>query len=351
MNEQDKSESSLILFSKEDFSIQRYNPTTNEIKKFHPATTEFIKADDFTAVILDSYLYVFFLPKSVYRLDFNDENSTWERMQDMMVEHGVWPPAVPFRGAIYMIGSSGTLPINDVERFDPADNKWVKLNDRPDRICDATFVTIDDTIYSVGGWLDIYREYDAETNIVSTFTPSTSKWTNLEPMKMKRHYCGAVAVDKKIYVIAGCNESVAINDVECYDVTTAQWSSLSCTVEAHEFNRAFCLNGWIYTVSRNENSNVLEKYDIANDKWHKINTKGAVFEITEAILLSCDHFDQENTALNIFISSSAANNARASGDSPRKPVYVCRSCQRTCKSRIGLYSHMRRCNSSSSTCL
>lgn len=250
----------VILFDSTEDCLQSLNPESAEITKFHDET--FCIHKNFSAISMDSYIYVLCDNKSVHRLDFKNKHSKWERLQSMMAYHGSYPPNASLSGSMVVIGSSGD-PSKDAELYNPVLNQWIKLREKPLAVGGQTLVSLGDSVYCVGG-----RHENGYKGSFCKFTPSSSTWMDLEPMRNSRRWCGAVAVEQKIFVMGGKGSGgLAAVEHECYDVCSRQWTCLSPMIKNQSYSIAHHFKGWIFTVDCNGSSKHVEKYNIEKDTW------------------------------------------------------------------------------------
>lgn len=257
-------ENVLVLFDGLNDCLQFYNPVTKDVSKLHNESVGCFGS--FVAICIDSYIYVLCGDRSVYGLYVQDEYSEWERMQDMILDHGILPPAVAHSGSLFVMASYNEAT-NDIEMFDPVATRWMRLSGKPKVVSTPTLVSLNSSIYCIGGW----DKEDKPMDSFCRFKPLTSEWIELEPMRDAATICGAVAVNRQIIVISGLGEWT-----ECYDVNLGQWTSLSPVYKDVEFSTAHHIDGWIYLVPRWKNLREIDVYDIANDEWSQV-----IFEDTD----------------------------------------------------------------------
>ncbi|MDR4489945.1 MAG: kelch repeat-containing protein [Candidatus Nitrosocosmicus sp.] len=94
----------------------------------------------------------------------------------------------------------------------------------------AASATVDGKIYVIGGRLfgnGVPNEInDALTNLDDNmqYDPKTDKWTEMDPMPIRRSGFSAESLDGKIYVFGGQMADGASKNIERYDPITNQWS-------------------------------------------------------------------------------------------------------------------------------
>lgn len=158
-------------------------------------------------------------------------------------------------GRIYVIGGEADSgPVRAVDVFDPRQGTWSVGDTMPDARGSHDAVSTDDGIYVLGGWLDGHP-----SDLVQVYDPRSGRWTRAAPLPepvsragaavadgrlwvsfhefaaaldlrsgvwspanhppLSRHGLGFVALDDRIYAIAGCQEW-PLRDVRTVDVLT-----------------------------------------------------------------------------------------------------------------------------------
>uniref|UniRef100_UPI00193AA033 kelch-like protein 12 n=1 Tax=Styela clava TaxID=7725 RepID=UPI00193AA033 len=217
---------------------------------------------DFSAVALGDYIYVLMPNHSVHRLKYSDREATWERMNNMMYNHGEYPPVAVLSGNLYVVGSFGNYS-KSVEMFEPSSNKWEKVKDKNLNSRYSTALGARGCIYSIGGV--VTRCY---TNKVERFDPTSSTWSFVASMNGAKDDVAAVENEGKIYVL-GMLEFVAKNvdgkhhlsTVERYDISTNVWSTVTPMLTKRSWFSAFVIDSDIYAVGGRNSSRKQEKFD------------------------------------------------------------------------------------------
>lgn len=189
----------------------------------------------------------------------------------MIADYGDYPPCESLSGSLIVVGSSDKATKN-VELYNPILNQLMNLREKPVAVGMQTLVSLGNSVYCVGGWDG--KGIITPRSSFSKFTPSTSEWIDLEPMKIPRMNCAAVAIDGKIFVNGGTELLFGRGtDFECYDVRSNQWTCLSPMPAGQEFPMAHHIKGWIFSIASSGISDQIEKYDIENDKWYDVNSR------------------------------------------------------------------------------
>nr|XP_039268579.1 kelch-like protein 5 [Styela clava] len=177
----------IVVFDDNSKSLQCFDPRNNTWTKMQNMPGS---GTDFSAVALGAYIYVLMKDRSVHRLKHSDHEATWERMNDMMYEHGQCPPVAVLSGNLYIVGHLNIYS-KSVEKFDPSSNKWEKVKDKNLNSVTSTALGAKGCIYSIGG--AVSRRY---INQVERFDPTSSIWSFVASMNEAKGFVAAVRLSK-----------------------------------------------------------------------------------------------------------------------------------------------------------
>nr|XP_039264298.1 kelch-like protein 13 [Styela clava] len=203
----------------------------------------------FSAVSVDDFIYVLMENKAVYRLNYLDEDATWEKMADMLEDHGQYPPAVVLNNNIHVIGSFDVYLYNDidaVEKYDPDSNIWTRLNNMPQPLDGPGLTVFQNKIYCFGGHssgqlLNIVNQFDAEADV----------WKIVGHMPEKMSKVAVVTVDESIYILGGLVEEDCFQFIKAvwrFDPISNHWQSLNPMLAARCWFHAHAIEGFIYAA-------------------------------------------------------------------------------------------------------
>lgn len=168
---------------------------------------------------------------------------------------------------MYVLGGFGNLqsPIDVVEKYDPAANQWsiVQPMRRKRRYLSA--VALNGRLYAIGG-------YDASSrlNTVECFDSSTSQWSAMTPMLQRRGLAGATTLGGKIFVAGGFDGTTRHTSVECYEPTIDRWTLVSEMQAPREGAGLANLDGVLYCVGGYDGNSILnsiERFDPRTGQW------------------------------------------------------------------------------------
>ncbi|KAJ7996830.1 hypothetical protein DPEC_G00222590, partial [Dallia pectoralis] len=107
-------------------------------------------------------------------------------------------------GKLYVIGGAVTndCNTNKVQCYDPDEDQWSYASTCPFSQKCINAVTLNETIYVVGGLLDQIYSY----------TPKTDTWSKVVAMPMKLECSGLTVCDGKVFIIGGRDECAKATD-------------------------------------------------------------------------------------------------------------------------------------------
>jgi len=129
-------------------------------------------------------------------------------------------------GILYVIGGYGSSEIVDVnEGYSPLSDEWTSKTSMPTPRHHAASAVVDDTLFVIGGrTVGLYPIVN--TNINERYDPKEDKWIKLEPMPSKRSGIVAASMNNTaIYVFGGEDLTKTYNNNEKYDVESNKWLS------------------------------------------------------------------------------------------------------------------------------
>ncbi|XP_077976160.1 kelch-like protein 30 isoform X2 [Styela clava] len=263
----------IAVFDKNSMSLQCFDPLNNTLTKMQnmPGLVA-----GFSAVPVDDYIYVLVHDQSVHRLKYQYQ-AIWERMNDMMYDHGFCPRVAVLSGNIYVVGALNSFA-KSVEKFDPSSNKWEKVKNKNLNNTNSTALGARGCIYSIGGVVS-----RRSTNRVERFDPTSSTWSFVASMNEAKYYAAAVENDEKIYVLGG-KANDYLSTVERYDISTNVWSTVTPMLNKRGWPGAFVIDSNIYAFGGiNSSPGSMEKFDFKKNQWEMIDMKNMQLWILEAV--------------------------------------------------------------------
>jgi len=128
--------------------------------------------------------------------------------------------AVAYEGMIYaMAGKTVSGPTGAVERYNPTDNTWKRLADKPTSVDDVSAAVAGGEIYVPGGRLVSGQV----TDVLEIYDPRQDKWRQGSPMPEARSAYALVAYEGRLFLIGGWDGSRFVDTVYSYDPKLDTW--------------------------------------------------------------------------------------------------------------------------------
>ncbi len=155
-------------------------------------------------------------------------------------------------GTLYAIGgvsSSGTLKTN--EAYNPQTDTWVEKKPMPTARHHLASAIVDGKLYAIGGRITSILSFFVNLNNNEMYDPSHDTWNILQPMPSKRSglAAAAAAANGSIYVFGGEHLFGTFNKNEKFDPKINKWTSEAPMPTARHGLTAVAINDKIYVVA------------------------------------------------------------------------------------------------------
>lgn len=128
--------------------------------------------------------------------------------------------AVAYDGMIYTIaGESPEGVEEEVFRYDPENDRWTQLSDKPTPVADVHGALIGEQIYVPGGRL----ASGEPTDILEIYDPRQDAWIQGAPLPMAISAYALADFEGKLYLFGGWDGEQALADVYVYDPGEDAW--------------------------------------------------------------------------------------------------------------------------------
>lgn len=181
---------------------------------------------------------------------------------------------------LYVFGGyldSTWAPTARVDRYDPATNTWMRMNDMPERISHCGTTTDGRYVYMAGGYPGTTKAQAFATTRTRRYDPVNDAWTDLKPLPKARGGGDMIYLNGTLYYIAGSDEKrIDHNDVWALTLNdpNANWVAKAPLPQVRNHFGAAAINGQVYVIGGQtgqedwvEFKNDVWSYDPAADKW------------------------------------------------------------------------------------
>ncbi|XP_077969734.1 kelch-like protein 38 isoform X2 [Styela clava] len=271
---ENKENSVIAVFDRTSKSIQCFSPEKNTWAKTQNITAEILEKP-FYAVVLGNNIYVLMYDKRNYcLLNYADRSATWERLADRATDGRL--RAVALNGSIYAFNDS-SYSSKAVEKYQPSNDSWVHLIDKPVPAFCCAVVAAEGFIYCIGG----YVGHSPSLSDNLKLDPAILKWHTLPSMPSGRHCASAVELDGRIF-ITGPSASVI-----CFDIKNETWTS-TANMNYARYNLGSCtLGDKIYAIGGVYSNNTIEEYDHLTNTWKVVGSLPGKNVYPEASVALC----------------------------------------------------------------
>ncbi|XP_022341558.2 kelch-like protein 26 isoform X3 [Crassostrea virginica] len=183
--------------------------------------------------------------------------------------------AVAAQGScLYVFGGSTEqfATMDSVECYNVETNTWTELPPLPMALNSLAALTVESDIYLSGG----AGQDRQPTNSFTIFHPHYRTYDTLPGMFYARRLHEMAFFQEKVYVLGGIpRQGVPLHGqipIECYDVSTSQWTMLSSTLSGRSVGHYLSFQGHILSLGHehhNAKEDEIWTYDPELDDWSK----------------------------------------------------------------------------------
>nr|XP_039247531.1 kelch-like protein 17 [Styela clava] len=257
----------LVVF---DQTSQRMHSHDVDDKTWTPMQTidqAIIQNTLYSAVVIESYIYVICRNGSFYRLEYAESNAKWEQMTNTNLQYVC---VVALDGFVYGIEYGNHS--NIMERYDPSNIRWTRLTNKSLILVRESLVAADGKVFCIAGYSN---QQHGATKQVEIYDPVTSTWSMDNRSLNEARYCAsAAATEEGIYVMGGynVNGTSTLTTVEFRSSVTKTWMILKPMKNARYNFISFVIDDKIYVIGGNGNPANIEEYDTETKEWKIIET-------------------------------------------------------------------------------
>ena len=247
-------------------SLRIKNKLIRNLWLYHPSIDEVSKAVEFyndvtfhfNACLFGEYLYVFQSNRMAFYTNIRDAK-TWNRIPDMLLDHGQLMQSVVLGDYIYVGGN------NNMERFRVlSGGNWeaIKLQGN---ICDrSALVSYEECVFVIGG-----QECDVTVKKVTKFSPLSSEWEQMKSMNTACCSASAVVYHGNIYVLGRTRDS-ATRQFQMYEGLPDMWTTLSQENLTHIEVTLHVIQDEVMAIGKENSERVMQFYYGKEGTWLRI---------------------------------------------------------------------------------
>eukprot|EP00906_Rhabdomonas_costata_P011235 RCo015914 len=131
------------------------------------------------------------------------------------------------------------------------------------------------------GWMGLYivggiRPAEGRTAVLCSLSevcrlnPISASWGAAPPMRDERYHCGAVGLNRQLYVLGGRNNKTRLNTMERYDVLSRTWTALPPMKTVRSAPAVAAFRGSIYVFGGYDGRvehRTIERFDPETGLW------------------------------------------------------------------------------------
>jgi len=234
-----------------------------------------LKALILFVVLLSAFL---FFAKNSYAesCPTQNQNPCWIEKSSMPIPRWGIAASSDANGNIYVVGGydgNGIHAFNNLDVFDPAQNKWFSKNSAPIQLNlpGFAFSNVNNKFYLVGGFTSV-----GIINNVFEYNPTLDQWTVKNSIPLAIQQAKLIeGKNGKLYSIGGITNAGCFGNVFEYNPLTDSWTTkASMTIERCDPAVAIDANGIIYAIGgyrdnrfNSEKTTAVEAYNPGTNTW------------------------------------------------------------------------------------
>nr|XP_039247551.1 kelch-like protein 18 [Styela clava] len=256
----------LVVFDQTSMRIHSHDVDDKTWTPMQTIDQAITKNTLYSAVVMESYIYVICENGSFYRLEYAESNAKWEQMTNTNLQNAC---VVALDGFVY--GIEYGKHSNIMERYDPSNDEWTRLTNKSLILACESLVAACGKVFCIAG----YNKQGQATNQVEIYDPVTSTWSmNNRSLNEARCCASATATKEGIYVMGGynVNGSSILATAEFRSSVTKTWMMLEPMKNARKEFGSCVIDEKVYVIGGNRNPANIEEYDPETKKWKIIET-------------------------------------------------------------------------------
>ena len=207
-----------------------------------------------------------------YKYDL--ENGVFEEKKELLLEKSDFN-LVPYKNKILVLGGRRVIDqyeqIEDtIEIIDWRENNIKKLKNKlKTQRYSFGSAYINSCLFVLGGF-----NGKEVVNSNECFSKQTSKWEELQKMRVKKKEFSCVLVDKNLFIIGGSDEKENIlKSCDKFDLETQKWTKIDDLIVPRKAGQCLLMPDGLYMIGGFDGNSYLkscEKYEFSTKKWKSI---------------------------------------------------------------------------------
>jgi DNA-binding CsgD family transcriptional regulator/N-acetylneuraminic acid mutarotase len=202
---------------------------------------------------------------------YDPENDIWTPVADKPTPLA-YVRAATIGTDVYVPGGcdADSQPARVVEVYDVQVDAWREVSPMPQPRCAYALAARDEKLYLFGGW-------DGEQYVSTAYvydSPSDA-WSELSPMGMARGFAGAASLNDRLYVVGGYDGESELRTCTSYDPAAMVWSECAPLAIGRGGLGLAAVGGQLYAIGGGGWTSYLgfnERYSPTDDSWIAIET-------------------------------------------------------------------------------
>ncbi|KAL9892447.1 kelch-like protein 12 isoform 1-T1 [Glossina fuscipes fuscipes] len=193
-------------------TAERYDPIIDQWTQVTPMN---YAHSDHGSCIYKDHVYVIGGDRNPSVEYYNPTTNKWYNCPDIPSKYFMGNQADVIGNSIYSLGDVQNRKVC-INRFDPREGRWYKLDNNTEFVCHFGLVAYDHSLYCIGGWPQ------SRSNLCKRFNVRSNRWEMLSPINVGRWGQSALIIEKEIYLFGGKNGK-SVTTVERYDIEQDEW--------------------------------------------------------------------------------------------------------------------------------
>ncbi len=202
---------------------------------------------------------------------YDPENDMWTPLSEKPLP-SAYISAATIGNEVYVPGGCDgeSRPTRVVEAYNLQDDVWREVSALPEPRCAYALVAHNEKLYLFGGW-------DGEQYVATAYEydPAANAWRALPRMGIARGFAGAASLDDRLYVIGGYNGENELAVCAAFEPASQGWSECSPLAVGRGGLGLVAIGGQLYAIGGGGWSSYLgfnERYSPREDSWQAVET-------------------------------------------------------------------------------